>query len=215
MVPRRWWVRFSSSGTSGSSPSWRNSVLGFGVSLVLPPVLFRPVVEAGAARRPLLVVWAAVDACRSIVELAADNDVVAVVAVEEGTIPAVLEQGSDSSLSGWGGRRTLPARFRLRKLADLAATAIGATPIIADDVDVEAAASAAAVLTASSSSSSSSDTHLSQRIHPTKVPKLLQLTTETGLTRAWKMPTKQTMNMVTEQTCCRMMVESATRGQKS
>lgn len=114
----------------------------------------------------------------------------------------------------------LPARFRLRRLPDLAATVRGVMAIIvdgldADEADAAAAAAAAAVLAASSSWSSSSETHLSQRSHPTKVPRLLQLTTATGLTRAWKIPTKQTINMVTEQTCCRMMVESATRGQKS
>lgn len=48
-----------------------------------------------------------------------------------------------------------------------------------------------------------------------KVAKLPQPTTETGLTRSWKMPTKQTTKMMTEQTCWTMMVESAIRGQKS
>jgi hypothetical protein len=67
----------------------------------------------------------------------------------------------------------------------------------------------------SSSSSPSSDTHWSHSSHPTKVPKLLQLASETDETRSWKMHAKLTTNMMTEQTCCRMMVESATRGQKS
>lgn len=67
----------------------------------------------------------------------------------------------------------------------------------------------------SSSLSCSSDTQRSQRIQPRNVAKLLPLTRETGDTRSWKMPTKQTMKRMTEQTCCRITVESATSGQKS
>jgi hypothetical protein len=62
---------------------------------------------------------------------------------------------------------------------------------------------------------SSCPTHQSQRTQPTNVAMLPQPTTATGETRSWKMPTKQTMNMMTEQTCWTMTVESATRGQKS
>jgi hypothetical protein len=58
-------------------------------------------------------------------------------------------------------------------------------------------------------------THQSHNSHPRKVAKLLHPTTETGLTRSWKMPTKQTTKIMTEQTCWTMTVESATRGQKS
>lgn len=58
-------------------------------------------------------------------------------------------------------------------------------------------------------------THQSHNSQPRKVAKLPQPTTDMGLTRSWNMPTKQTMNIMTEQTCCTMTVVSATRGQKS
>jgi hypothetical protein len=67
----------------------------------------------------------------------------------------------------------------------------------------------------SAASSSSLRTQLSQRPQPSIVPKLPQPTTLTGLSRSWKMPTKQQTNIATEQTCWTMTVESATRGQKS
>lgn len=62
---------------------------------------------------------------------------------------------------------------------------------------------------------SSCPTHQSQRSHPRNVKRLPHPTTATGETRSWKMPTKQTMKIMTEQTCWTMTVESATRGQKS
>lgn len=58
-------------------------------------------------------------------------------------------------------------------------------------------------------------THESQSSQPRKVAKLLHPTTDTGLTRSWKIPTKHTTKMMTEHTCCTMTVESATSGQKS
>ena len=58
-------------------------------------------------------------------------------------------------------------------------------------------------------------THQSHRSHPITVAKVPHPTTETGLRRSWKMPTKQTTKMMTEQTCWTMTVESATNGQKS
>jgi len=67
----------------------------------------------------------------------------------------------------------------------------------------------------SSPSPLSSPTHRSQSSQPRKVAKLPHPTTDTGLTRSWKMPTKHTTKMMTEQTCCTMTVESATSGQKS
>jgi hypothetical protein len=125
-----------------------------------------------------------------------------------GRLDRVAAEGRDSTVNGCCGLRTLPARFRLRTLP--ARTTTGASVVFP-----VAAADAAAAAFASSSMSSSSDTQRSQRIQPTKVPKLLQLTTDTGDTRSWYIPTKQTMKMVTAQTCCRITVESATSGQKS
>lgn len=58
-------------------------------------------------------------------------------------------------------------------------------------------------------------TQKSHSSHPRKVAKLPHPTTDTGLTRSWNMPTKHTTNIMTEQTCCRITVESATKGQKS
>ena len=72
-----------------------------------------------------------------------------------------------------------------------------------------------ATLVLKSSTVSSSDTHRSHSSHPRNVPKLLQLTMDTGETRSWKMHAKHTMKMMTEQTCCSITVESATSGQKS
>lgn len=117
----------------------------------------------------------------------------------EGAADVVVEGAAvemfDSTRNG-GGRRTLPARVRRRMLP--------LRPMLL-----------AALLLASSPWLSSSATQRSQRSHPRNVAKLDQLTTETGDTRSWKMPTKQTMKMMTEQTCWSMTVESATRGQKS
>ena len=62
---------------------------------------------------------------------------------------------------------------------------------------------------------SSCPTHQSHNSQPRKVAILPQLTIATGETRSWKMPTKQTTKIITEQTCWTMTVESATRGQKS
>jgi hypothetical protein len=62
---------------------------------------------------------------------------------------------------------------------------------------------------------SSSPTHQSHNSQPRNVAMLPQPTIATGETRSWKMPTKQTTNIMTEQTCWTMIVESATRGQKS
>jgi hypothetical protein len=67
----------------------------------------------------------------------------------------------------------------------------------------------------SSTRSSSFAIQRSHRSHPRNVAKLLQLTTETGLTRSWKIPMKQTTKIMTEHTCCTMTVLSATKGQKS
>jgi hypothetical protein len=67
----------------------------------------------------------------------------------------------------------------------------------------------------SGSSSVSSPIHQSQSSQPITVEKLPQPTTVLGLTRSKKMPAKQTTKQMTEQTCCTMTVESATRGQKS
>lgn len=89
--------------------------------------------------------------------------------------------------------------------AAAAAAAAAAAETVADAV---AAAAAAA-------ESISSASQRSQRIHPRKVARLLQETTATGDTRSWKMPTKQTTKMMTEQTCWTITVESATSGQKS
>lgn len=105
------------------------------------------------------------------------------------------EEPSGRGRGGCTGHRMLPARPRRRALPLLATAVAAPEP--------------------SSPSWSSSDTHCSHSSQPRKVAKLLQLTTETGETRSWKMPTKQTMKTMTEQTCCRMTVESATRGQKS
>lgn len=140
--------------------------------------------------------------CRFAVELAGDG-------APDGTLPDGFGAAAvvDSTRNGCGGLRTLPARLRRRTLPARTTGAGAALP--------SAAADAAAAALASSSLSSSSDTQRSQRIQPTKVAKLLQLTTDTGDTRSWYMPTKQTMKMVTEQTCWRMTVESATSGQKS
>ena len=62
---------------------------------------------------------------------------------------------------------------------------------------------------------SSCPTHQSHNNHPRNVAMLPQPTTETGDMRSWMMPTKQTINIITEHTCCTMTVDSATRGQKS
>lgn len=62
---------------------------------------------------------------------------------------------------------------------------------------------------------SSWPTHQSHNHHPRKVAILPPPTTATGDTRSWKIPTKHTTNIMTEQTCWTMTVESATRGQKS
>lgn len=61
----------------------------------------------------------------------------------------------------------------------------------------------------------SSPTHQSHSSQPMKVAKLPKPTTDTGLTRSWKMPTKHTTKMMTEHTCWTITVESATSGQKS
>jgi hypothetical protein len=58
-------------------------------------------------------------------------------------------------------------------------------------------------------------THESHNTQPRTVAMLPHPTTAPGETRSWKMPTKQTIKIMTEQTCCTMTVESATRGQKS
>ena len=63
--------------------------------------------------------------------------------------------------------------------------------------------------------SSSCPTHQSHSTQPRKVAMLPPPTTETGETLRWEIPTKHTTNIITEQTCCTMTVESATRGQKS
>ena len=62
---------------------------------------------------------------------------------------------------------------------------------------------------------SSWPTQKSQRTQPSTVSALPQLTTETGETRCWYMPTKEQTKIATEEMCCTMTVESATRGQKS
>jgi len=62
---------------------------------------------------------------------------------------------------------------------------------------------------------SSCPTHQSHNTQPRIVATLPQPTTASGAMRLWKMPTKQTMKMMTEQTCWTMTVESATKGQKS
>lgn len=62
---------------------------------------------------------------------------------------------------------------------------------------------------------SSCPTHQSHSNQPRKVAMLPPPTTETGDTCLWNMPTKHTTNIMTEQTCCTMTVESATSGQKS
>jgi hypothetical protein len=62
---------------------------------------------------------------------------------------------------------------------------------------------------------SSCPTHQSHKSHPKNVAMLPQPTTATGETRSWNIPTKQTIKIMTEQTCCTMTVESATSGQKS
>jgi hypothetical protein len=126
---------------------------------------------------------------RLLVELAAD------VAVDITPFVDCVESERRGICSS--GRRRLPARVRRRALP------------------LRVMAAAAALTLSSSSSSSSSETQRSQRIQPRNVPTLLQLTTETGDTRSWKMATKLTIKMMTLQTCCRMTVESATRGQKS
>ena len=58
-------------------------------------------------------------------------------------------------------------------------------------------------------------TQKSQSTQPRTVPALPQLTTVTGETHCWYMPTKEQTNMATEEICWTMTVESATRGQKS
>ena len=58
-------------------------------------------------------------------------------------------------------------------------------------------------------------TQKSQSTQPRTVPALPQLTTETGETRCWYMPTKEQTKIATEEMCWTMTVESATRGQKS
>lgn len=203
MVPRRWWVRFSS---RGSRRPWlrRPSVLPLGVRRE-DDADESIVVDIDGARRPLETLPFV---CRFVVELAAESPgdcAVDEAAFELGGARDVgIVDGKDSTLSGCGGLRTLPARFRLRTLP---ARAIGAEPVLP--------VAAAAAAFASTSSSSSSDTQRSHRIQPRKVPKLLQLTTDTWDTRTLYMALKQTMKMVTAQTCCNMTVESATSGQKS
>lgn len=62
---------------------------------------------------------------------------------------------------------------------------------------------------------SSCPIHQSHNSHPKNVAKLPHPTTATEDIRSCTIPIKQTMNIITEQTCCTMTVESATRGQKS
>ena len=172
IVPRRWWVRFSS---RGSSRSWlrRPSVLPLGVKRD-DDADESIVVDVDGARRPLEMLPFV---CKFVVELAAEFP--GECALEdatfelEGTRDVGIVDGKDSTLSGCGGLRTLPARFRLRTLPDRTTGTGPALPV-----------AAAAAAFASTSSSSSSDTQRSQRIQPKKVPKLLQLTTDTWDTRA-------------------------------
>ena len=58
-------------------------------------------------------------------------------------------------------------------------------------------------------------TQKSQKTQPSTVPALAQLTTATGEALSSLIPTKQQTKMTTEQICCTITVESATRGQKS
>lgn len=62
---------------------------------------------------------------------------------------------------------------------------------------------------------SSCPTQESHRTQPSTVAMLPQPTTAPGETYFWDMLTKHTIKIMTEQTCCTMTVESATRGQKS
>ena len=98
--------------------------------------------------------------------------------------------GPDESCR-WGGRYSLQARSPRMMRARAASLSLAAAPWV------------------------SWVTHQSHSSQPRKVAKLPHPTTDTGLTRSWKMPTKQTTKMMTEQTCCTMTVESATKGQKS
>lgn len=129
----------------------------------------------------------AVGAWRLVVELAA-----------EAAADGAAVDGADSTRSGVG-RRMLPVRVERLKLPVRPALPMtfAATPRLG------------------SSGSSISESQRSHRIHPTNVAKLLQLVTATGDTRSWNIPTKQTTKIITEHTCCRITVESATRGQKS
>jgi hypothetical protein len=94
-----------------------------------------------------------------------------------------------------------------RRLLDLARrdSSVGLRLALALELDWPATAAAR----------SSSPTQMSHRIQPRMVQVLLHDTTVTGDTRSWKMPTKQTRKMATEQTCWTMTVESATSGQNS
>lgn len=129
---------------------------------------------------------------RFVVEFAADGS------ADEG-----LEDAAEPASNGLNSGRLILAALvrRLDKLELLPTVPVGAL----EDVSPSFCAAF----------SSSSVTQRSHKSQPRKVAKLVQLTIDVGETRSWNMQVKQTMKMMTEQTCWRTTVESATNGQKS
>jgi hypothetical protein len=225
MVLRRVWFRFSSLIMSASaSPSWLDLRGNDGVDvLALLEGAVVVIVGGGGGGGVADCVGSGVSGglVRFVVELSAD------VSPEGGLVDGAVDGGAEgtegimeaasawrptlSSDGGGGGRGRLILAARVRRRLSVLSPPT-APPPAPDESRVAAAEVPGLGDPSSSASSAIQSSHSSQ---PKKVPKLLQLTTETGDRWFWKMPAKQAMKMMTEQTCCRMTVESATRGQKS